>query len=226
MHVLVQNFHAALAALEAKAAPAATSPLAATAAAAAAGLAASATAASAVAAKAVAAVAAATGKATTPVAAPAPAATGASAAPGAKAKSVPSAALLRVLRRLCSLFTLHWVERDLGDFCVDQFLSLSQAQAIRRRVLSLLAELRPDAVALVDSFDFTDHFLNSALGKFDGDAYTCMFEWAQRSPLNGHLWKKEKGAAAATAAAAAAPMPATGIDEFIIPLLHGDRAKL
>ncbi len=46
-----------------------------------------------------------------------------------------------------------------------------QAGALRRRHRALLAALRPDAVALVDSFGFTDYELNSALGREDGDVY-------------------------------------------------------
>ncbi len=49
---------------------------------------------------------------------------------------------------------------------------------------SLLVSLRPNAVALVDAFAFTDYALNSALGRYDGDVYRAMLEMAQGSPLN------------------------------------------
>ena len=50
--------------------------------------------------------------------------------------------------------------------------------------LELLAALRPDAVALVDAFDFTDHGLCSVLGRYDGQVYENLFKWAQSSRLN------------------------------------------
>ena len=52
------------------------------------------------------------------------------------------------------------------------------------RVKELLSQLRPNAVALVDSFDVNDKRLNSVLGRYDGNVYEHLFEWARRSPLN------------------------------------------
>lgn len=48
----------------------------------------------------------------------------------------------------------------------------------------LLAAVRPNAVALVDAFDYPDAILSSVLGRYDGNIYEHMFEWAKRSPLN------------------------------------------
>lgn len=52
------------------------------------------------------------------------------------------------------------------------------------RIKELLSQLRPNAVALVDAFDFPDRKLNSVLGRYDGNCYEHMYEWARRSPLN------------------------------------------
>lgn len=52
------------------------------------------------------------------------------------------------------------------------------------RIKELLCQLRPNAVALVDSFDLHDKKLNSVLGRYDGNVYEHMFEWARQSPLN------------------------------------------
>ena len=49
---------------------------------------------------------------------------------------------------------------------------------------ALLAELRPDAAALVDSFALDDYFLNSALGAHDGDVYARLYEEVQDAPFN------------------------------------------
>lgn len=43
---------------------------------------------------------------------------------------------------------------------------------------------RPEAVALVDAFDYSDYVLNSALGRFDGNVYEDLFERAQASTMN------------------------------------------
>ena len=41
-----------------------------------------------------------------------------------------------------------------------------------------------EAVPLVDAFDFHDQILNSALGRYDGDVYRHLYEWALRAPRN------------------------------------------
>ena len=48
----------------------------------------------------------------------------------------------------------------------------------------LLDELRPDVVALVDSFDLPDATLNSTLGRSDGLVYEALIDAARRSRLN------------------------------------------
>ena len=40
------------------------------------------------------------------------------------------------------------------------------------------------AVPLVDAFDIPDAVLNSALGRYDGDVYRHLYEWAQKAPRN------------------------------------------
>lgn len=48
----------------------------------------------------------------------------------------------------------------------------------------VLKNLRPDAVAITDGFDFHDKSINSALGSYDGNAYERLFEAALKHPLN------------------------------------------
>lgn len=67
---------------------------------------------------------------------------------------------------------------------MDGYLNKSQADAIHGEVQQLLREVRPDAVALVDAFGLDDYYLNSALGAYDGDVYTRLFNWVQSAPMN------------------------------------------
>lgn len=89
-----------------------------------------------------------------------------------------------VLDSLCRLFGLYWMERDIGDFLEDRYLSSEQASWVRSAVLGLLGEVRPNAVGLVDAWDFSDFLLDSALGRYDGDVYPAIMEAAGRDPLN------------------------------------------
>ena len=59
-----------------------------------------------------------------------------------------------------------------------------QVSLARDQLYSLLKVVRKEAVPLVDAFDFPDGVLNSALGRYDGDVYNHLFQWAQKAPRN------------------------------------------
>ena len=89
-----------------------------------------------------------------------------------------------VLMDLARLFGLYWMERELGDFFEDGYVTQKQAKWVRAGVLSLLRKIRPDAVPLVDAFDYSDFILKSALGRFDGNVYPAIMEASKKDPLN------------------------------------------
>uniref|UniRef100_A0A8C7CNS9 Acyl-coenzyme A oxidase n=1 Tax=Oncorhynchus kisutch TaxID=8019 RepID=A0A8C7CNS9_ONCKI len=94
-----------------------------------------------------------------------------------------------VLSTLALLYALQGIQQHSGDFLqvtttMTGLLSVPQLSQVSQRLKELLAQLRPNAVALVDAFDYCDEMLNSVLGRYDGNVYEHMFEWARRSPLN------------------------------------------
>eukprot|EP00160_Parvularia_atlantis_P014362 Unigene3536_Nuclearia_a/m.10794 Unigene3536_Nuclearia_a/g.10794 ORF Unigene3536_Nuclearia_a/g.10794 Unigene3536_Nuclearia_a/m.10794 type:complete len:321 (+) Unigene3536_Nuclearia_a:1161-2123(+) len=95
-----------------------------------------------------------------------------------------NASFTPVLRTLCALFGLFEMEKAMGDFLEDGYVSARQAALVRAQSRALLAVVRPNAVALVDAFDFSDYSLNSSLGRYDGDVYRDMYRRAQLEPLN------------------------------------------
>lgn len=54
-----------------------------------------------------------------------------------------------------------------------------------------ISKVANNAVALTDSFGFTDHELNTALGKKDGRAYEHLWDAVQKNPVN-HGEESEK----------------------------------
>ena len=60
----------------------------------------------------------------------------------------------------------------------------------KKNVYDALAKIRPNAVAIVDSFDFHERELQSVLGRRDGHVYENLLKWAQMSPLNKHDVRK------------------------------------
>jgi len=77
---------------------------------------------------------------------------------------------------------------------------------IRTQNETVLDLLRPEAVTLVDAFDFPDHVLNSAVGRYDGNVYEALYESAITSELN----KRE---------------PFDGYDEYLRPYLDKEFLK-
>ncbi|NWY16762.1 ACOX1 oxidase, partial [Aphelocoma coerulescens] len=102
----------------------------------------------------------------------------------AKLAEVSDAAVRAVLTDLCLLYALFGISRNTGDFLQAGILTSAQVTQVNQHVKELLAVIRPNAVALVDSFDFHDVHLGSVLGRYDGNVYENMFEWAKKSPLN------------------------------------------
>ncbi len=64
-------------------------------------------------------------------------------------------------------------------------LTPEQHAGIGTAYMQLLGKIRPNAVALVDAFDYHDIQLGGGvLGRYDGQVYDNMYRWAKSSPLN------------------------------------------
>ncbi|CAD5228055.1 unnamed protein product [Bursaphelenchus xylophilus] len=71
-----------------------------------------------------------------------------------------------------------------ADLLEDHFVTEQLLVDAQVAFLESLQRLRPNAVNVVDSFDFSDRQLGSQIGTRDGHAYENLYEWARRSPLN------------------------------------------
>ncbi|VAH70000.1 unnamed protein product [Triticum turgidum subsp. durum] len=88
------------------------------------------------------------------------------------------------LQKLCGIYALHLIHKHLGDFLSTGCVTARQGSLANERLGKLYAQVRPNAVALVDAFDYTDHYLGSALGRYDGDVYSALYKEAWKDPLN------------------------------------------
>jgi len=86
----------------------------------------------------------------------------------------------KILHRLCCLFACtNFIDNNFGNiFERDQYRLINEA------VSTLLLEIRPDCVSLVDVFDMPDSVLKSTIGRYDGNVYEALFDAAQKSTLN------------------------------------------
>uniref|UniRef100_K3WJS3 acyl-CoA oxidase n=1 Tax=Globisporangium ultimum (strain ATCC 200006 / CBS 805.95 / DAOM BR144) TaxID=431595 RepID=K3WJS3_GLOUD len=97
---------------------------------------------------------------------------------------VTSLELLNALRLLCHLFALTQLEVDAGEFMESGCVLPVEMPAIRANIEHLLVQIRPHAVVLVDGFNFSDHALNTTLGRYNGKPYEALYESAQHDPVN------------------------------------------
>lgn len=89
-----------------------------------------------------------------------------------------------VMTSLCLLYCLHGIRENLGEFIQDGFFNSKQVTTLTTKMMSVLADIRPNAVSLVDAFEFSDSQLDSCLGRYDGNVYQALYEYAKASPFN------------------------------------------
>jgi acyl-CoA oxidase len=101
---------------------------------------------------------------------------------------------LKLLFRLYSLFTM---EAHAAEFILSGTLKTAQLSSMTKEIQTLMTEIRPHAVRLVDAWSIPDYLLNSSLGRSDGDVYNDLFRKAHlENPLNivtfNPDWKTEE----------------------------------
>ncbi|KAJ8926828.1 hypothetical protein NQ314_020678 [Rhamnusium bicolor] len=99
-------------------------------------------------------------------------------------KEQTSKELGRVLEQLLELYAVHTALRSIGDLLRFTNVTGKDIEVLQAWLEELLAEIRPNAIGIVDSFDIRDEVLSSALGAYDGNVYERLFAEAQKSPLN------------------------------------------
>ncbi|KAF9983260.1 hypothetical protein BGZ65_001994, partial [Modicella reniformis] len=116
--------------------------------------------------------------------------------------------LLEAVRSLYHLHVVYTMETELSEFLEDGYFSPEQASWVRKGLKDCLTAVRPNAVGFADCFDFTDTFLNSALGSWDGRAYERLAEMTEHEPLNSKENTDANGVV-------------WGYEEYLKPLIYG-----
>ena len=99
-------------------------------------------------------------------------------------QDIPGKGVKQVLGMLCNIYALHILHKNLGDFVSTGCITPKQASLANEQLRSLYSQVRPNAIALVDSFNYTDHYLGSILGRYDGNVYPNLYDEAWKDPLN------------------------------------------
>ncbi|KAJ1371674.1 hypothetical protein KIN20_033660 [Parelaphostrongylus tenuis] len=93
-----------------------------------------------------------------------------------KVATATDASIRSPLTDLAKLYVFDLITTCQGDFLKDGFMSSVQSDEIHQGIYCCLERLRPNAVSLVDSWDFDDLELHSVLGRRDGNVYPALFE--------------------------------------------------
>ncbi|KAK9698815.1 hypothetical protein RND81_08G133000 [Saponaria officinalis] len=99
-------------------------------------------------------------------------------------KDIPGDGVKEQLEALFGVYALSIIKKHLGDFLATGYMTPKQASLANDHLRSLYSQVRPNAIALVDAFNYTDHFLGSALGRYDGNVYPKLYEEAWKDPMN------------------------------------------
>ncbi|KAG0457272.1 hypothetical protein HPP92_022123 [Vanilla planifolia] len=102
----------------------------------------------------------------------------------AKVHQVKGRGVEKQLRALCNIYALSLIHKRLGDFLTTRCLNPEQAALANDQLRALYSQVRPNAVALVDAYNYSDHYLGSTLGRYDGNVYPKLYEEAWKDPLN------------------------------------------
>ncbi|KAK4051733.1 fatty-acyl coenzyme A oxidase [Microbotryomycetes sp. JL221] len=89
--------------------------------------------------------------------------------------------VIKTLEKVCALYGAWSIEENAGPFLKYKFYTPHQMDLITAAVTDLCLELRKCAVPLVDSFNYSDHIINSPLGVYNGDVYKVYFDRVKES---------------------------------------------
>ncbi|KAE8693892.1 putative receptor protein kinase [Hibiscus syriacus] len=99
-------------------------------------------------------------------------------------QGIPGKGVKRQLEILCNVYALSLLHKHLGEFVASGYITSEQGALANEQLRLLYSQVRPNAIALVDAFNYTDHFLGSVLGRYDGNVYPKLYEEAWKDPLN------------------------------------------
>ncbi|KAI4315227.1 hypothetical protein L6164_028061 [Bauhinia variegata] len=99
-------------------------------------------------------------------------------------QDIPGKGVKQQLEILCSVYALFLLHKHQGDFLSTGSITSRQSSLANDQLRTLYSQVRPNAIALVDAFNYTDHYLSSILGRYDGNVYPKLYEEAWKDPLN------------------------------------------
>lgn len=89
-----------------------------------------------------------------------------------------------IFKDILELYTVDTAKKFIGDMMQHININLIAVERLDGRLVAVLRRIRQYAIGIADAFDFSDQFLDSTLGSYDGNVYERLIEAAESSPLN------------------------------------------
>ncbi|KAF6165692.1 hypothetical protein GIB67_012589 [Kingdonia uniflora] len=99
-------------------------------------------------------------------------------------QDIPGKGVKEQLKFLWNIYALFLLHKHQGEFLATRAITPKQASLSSDQLRVLYAQARRNAIALVDALNYTDHYLGSILGHYDGNAYPNLYAKAWEEPLN------------------------------------------
>ena len=92
----------------------------------------------------------------------------------------------KVLTDLCLLYGLNYLNNDYSSCFETGFFNNKKPfdRFIIEAIKTLLLRIRPQAIPIIESLQFPDESIMSAIGNSYGDIYETHLEWAKNSRMN------------------------------------------
>ncbi|KAK9984729.1 hypothetical protein SO802_034254 [Lithocarpus litseifolius] len=78
-------------------------------------------------------------------------------------QDIPGKGVKEQLEILCNIYALSLLHKHQGDFLSTGGITSKQASLANDQLRSLYSQVRPNAVALIDAFNYTNHYLGLVL---------------------------------------------------------------
>ncbi|KAI9296981.1 acyl-CoA oxidase [Neoconidiobolus thromboides FSU 785] len=114
---------------------------------------------------------------------------------------------INILKVLLIVHIITILDQNIGDFFEAEIITSNQLTGLRVHMTELFKTIRPEVARLTDAFKFTDRYLKSDLGPFEGNVYEKIVDSLDKNPLNTIYSENEV---------------IKGYKEYIQPLVHGE----
>ncbi|CAD8212955.1 unnamed protein product [Paramecium pentaurelia] len=85
-----------------------------------------------------------------------------------------------ILQQLCDLYSLQVILDNPNTLIESGRINVEQFKQLNETKIELLNKLKPQALGLVEAFNFSDNALRTCIGCHDGKPYEYIYEWATK----------------------------------------------